>query len=62
VVAPSAIPFADNYVLPEALSTDGITKITDSFVKAAQRALKAGFRIVEIIARTDIFSMNFFRL
>jgi len=48
VVAPSSIPFADNYVVPEALNIDGITKITDSFIKAAQRALKAGFRIVEI--------------
>jgi len=48
VVAPSPIPFADNYVVPEVLSIDGITKITDSFVKAARRALKAGFRIVEI--------------
>jgi 2,4-dienoyl-CoA reductase-like NADH-dependent reductase (Old Yellow Enzyme family) len=48
VVAPSAIPFDDSYVLPEALTIDGITKIIDSFVKAAKRALKAGFRIVEI--------------
>ena len=48
VFAPSAIPFADNYVLPEALSIDGIIAITDSFVRAAERALKAGFRIVEI--------------
>ena len=48
VFAPSAIPFADNYVLPEALSIDGIIAITDSFVRAAERALKAGFSIVEI--------------
>ena len=48
VVAPSAIPFADNYLLPEALSIDGIKRIIDFFVNAAQRALKAGFRIVEI--------------
>jgi 2,4-dienoyl-CoA reductase-like NADH-dependent reductase (Old Yellow Enzyme family) len=48
VVAPSPIPFADNYVLPEALSIDGVKRMIDSFVKAAERALKAGFRIVEI--------------
>jgi len=48
VVAPSAIPFDVNYVLPEALSIDGIKKIVDSFVKAAERALAAGFRIAEI--------------
>lgn len=48
VVAPSAIPFADNYVLPEALSIEGILAITEAFIRAADRALKAGFRIVEI--------------
>jgi len=48
VVAPSAIPFADNYVLPEALSIEGILAITAAFIRAADRALKAGFRIVEI--------------
>lgn len=48
VVAPSALAFADNYVVPEALSIEGIAGIKDSFVKAAKRALKAGFRIVEL--------------
>ena len=48
VVAPSPMPFDDNYVLPEALGIDGINGITDSFLKAAERALKVGFRIVEI--------------
>lgn len=48
VSAPSAVAFADNYVLPEALNIDGINRIKDSFLKAAKRALKAGFRIVEI--------------
>ncbi len=48
VVAPSNIAFADNYLLPEALSSDGIMRIIDSFVKAAERAWKAGFQIAEI--------------
>ena len=48
VVAPSALPFAGNYPLPEALSIEGIGAVRESFVKAAGRALKAGFRIAEI--------------
>jgi len=48
IVAPSSIAFAENYLLPEALDLEGIKTIKDSFVKAAERALKAGFQIVEV--------------
>jgi 2,4-dienoyl-CoA reductase-like NADH-dependent reductase (Old Yellow Enzyme family) len=47
---PSAVRFADNYPLPKSLSVTEIHAITDSFVAAAQRAVKAGFRVVEIHA------------
>jgi 2,4-dienoyl-CoA reductase-like NADH-dependent reductase (Old Yellow Enzyme family) len=47
-VGPSAIRFADNYPLPKALTVDEIRDIEKSFVDAARRALKAGFRVVEI--------------
>jgi 2,4-dienoyl-CoA reductase-like NADH-dependent reductase (Old Yellow Enzyme family) len=49
-VAPSAIRFSDSYPLPRSLSAEEIHGITESFVTAAQRALKAGFRVVELHA------------
>jgi 2,4-dienoyl-CoA reductase-like NADH-dependent reductase (Old Yellow Enzyme family) len=50
VVAPSAVPFADNYPMPQALSIDGIKDIVSAFAAAARRACEAGFRVVEIHA------------
>ena len=46
VVAPSAIPFADNYPMPQALTVDGIQEIIGAFANAAQRACEAGFRVI----------------
>ena len=48
VVAPSAIPFADNYPMPQALTVDGIQEIIAAFAQAARRACEAGFRVIEI--------------
>ena len=48
VVAPSAIPFADNYPMPQALTVDGIQEIIGAFAHAARRACEAGFRVLEI--------------
>jgi 2,4-dienoyl-CoA reductase-like NADH-dependent reductase (Old Yellow Enzyme family) len=50
VVAPSAIPFADNYPQPEELTHGGIRAVTEAFARAAGRALEAGFRVLEIHA------------
>ena len=50
VVAPSAVPFAENYPLPHALSVDGIQEVIDAFVAAARRACEAGFGVIEIHA------------
>lgn len=50
VVAPSAIPFAPNYPMPIALTTEGIAEAVAGFGKAAERALDAGFRVIEIHA------------
>lgn len=47
-VAPSAIPFNDVYPMPEALTETGIRKVLDDFKAAAGRALKAGFRVIEL--------------
>ena len=49
-VAPSAIPFHEGDEAPIALLDDDIAKIKDDFRKAAQRALNAGFKVLEIHA------------
>ena len=49
-VAPSAIPFYPEDALPEALSKEGIEKVINDFKAAAQRALSAGFKLIEIHA------------
>ncbi len=48
VVAPSAIAFAPDYPMPVALTTERIAEIVRAFGKAAQRALDAGFQLVEL--------------
>jgi 2,4-dienoyl-CoA reductase-like NADH-dependent reductase (Old Yellow Enzyme family) len=50
VVAPSPLCFADNYPMPQALSTHGIQEVVSAFAAAARRACEAGFRVIEIHA------------
>ena len=49
-VAPSALPFADNYPRPVALDMLGIKQVVADFHYAAERAVRAGFRLIEIHA------------
>jgi 2,4-dienoyl-CoA reductase-like NADH-dependent reductase (Old Yellow Enzyme family) len=49
-VAPSPIAFSSQYAVPEALNQQGIDDVIASFAQAAQRALTAGFDLVEIHA------------
>jgi 2,4-dienoyl-CoA reductase-like NADH-dependent reductase (Old Yellow Enzyme family) len=48
VVAPSAVPFREDDPLPCALDEAGIAEVIQAFAAAARRAIKAGFRIIEI--------------
>jgi 2,4-dienoyl-CoA reductase-like NADH-dependent reductase (Old Yellow Enzyme family) len=50
VMAPSAIPFAENYAQPSALDLAGIQTITKAFTRATERALETGFDLVELHA------------
>ena len=75
VVAPSALAFADQYPMPQALSIDGIKNIVSAFANAARRACEAGFDVIEIHAahgyliheflsplsnhRTDVYGNSF---
>jgi 2,4-dienoyl-CoA reductase-like NADH-dependent reductase (Old Yellow Enzyme family) len=49
-VAPSALAYAENFATPRALSKEDIRGIVDAFTQAAQRALQAGFQVLEIHA------------
>ena len=48
VLAPSPIPFRESDPTPIELDRKGIDTIVDAFVAATRRALKAGFRIIEL--------------
>jgi 2,4-dienoyl-CoA reductase-like NADH-dependent reductase (Old Yellow Enzyme family) len=48
IVAPSPIPFHPGDPPPIELDQKGIDAVVDAFVAATRRALKAGFRIIEI--------------
>ncbi len=50
VMAPSPVAFAENYGQPVALDLAGIRAITRAFAEASERALKAGFDLVELHA------------
>jgi 2,4-dienoyl-CoA reductase-like NADH-dependent reductase (Old Yellow Enzyme family) len=47
-VAPSAIPFSPGERAPEMLSKEAILHVISAFRAAAVRALKAGFKVIEI--------------
>ena len=48
IVSASALPVADGWLVPEALDADGLARIKNDFVAAAQRALEAGFDTIEL--------------
>lgn len=50
VVGPSALPFAEGDPVPRPLDAAGIDAVVDAFEAAARRALRAGFRLIEIHA------------
>jgi 2,4-dienoyl-CoA reductase-like NADH-dependent reductase (Old Yellow Enzyme family) len=49
-IGPSAVPFSDTLLTPHELSIDEIQCLSIAFATAAERALEAGFRILEIHA------------
>ncbi|MBS4199585.1 NADPH dehydrogenase NamA [Bacillus sp. FJAT-49732] len=48
IIAPSAIPFNESMKTPKEMSIDEIKETIIAFGKAAERAKKAGFKIIEI--------------
>jgi 2,4-dienoyl-CoA reductase-like NADH-dependent reductase (Old Yellow Enzyme family) len=47
-MAPSEVPFAENYAPPVALDLAGIQNIVRAFARATERALEAGFDLIEL--------------
>jgi 2,4-dienoyl-CoA reductase-like NADH-dependent reductase (Old Yellow Enzyme family) len=47
-VAPDNIPFIAGDMKPESLNKEGLNKVISDFKSAANRSLKAGFKVVEI--------------
>jgi len=50
VVGPSALAFADGHPLPVALDEAGLHGVSAAFAAAAKRAVRAGFRAIEVHA------------
>ncbi|MBA3817138.1 MAG: NADH:flavin oxidoreductase/NADH oxidase [Parachlamydiaceae bacterium] len=48
IIGPSAIPFSDSSQTPKALNHHGIKEVIQAFKIAAERSVKAGFKIIEI--------------
>lgn len=48
VVGPSAVPFNEGDPLPRPLAEDEIGRIIEAFVKAGLRAIRAGYKVVEL--------------
>jgi 2,4-dienoyl-CoA reductase-like NADH-dependent reductase (Old Yellow Enzyme family) len=59
-VGPSTIPFTESTPAPHALDNDGIQKVIGDFRMAAQRALAAGFKVVEIHAAHGYLLHSFY--
>jgi len=50
ILAPSAIPFSTGYQVPQAMSREQIASVIAAFAAAANRALQAGAKLIELHA------------
>jgi 2,4-dienoyl-CoA reductase-like NADH-dependent reductase (Old Yellow Enzyme family) len=48
VLAPSAIPFSENYPIPKEMTKGDIETVTEQFCRAAQQSIDAGFQLIEL--------------
>jgi len=47
-LAPSSIPFADNFPNPKEMDEDDIKLVIDQFNESAKRSIEAGFEVIEL--------------
>jgi len=48
IIAPSNVPVAEGWVVPKTMDENDIKEIVKAFSDAAKRAVKAGFKVIEI--------------
>ncbi|HLK61732.1 MAG TPA: NADH:flavin oxidoreductase/NADH oxidase [Chthonomonadaceae bacterium] len=60
IVGPSPLAFDGDYQTPEALDEGGIAEVVEAFGRAAERALAAGFRVIEIHAAHGYLLHSFY--
>ena len=48
IIAPSDVPVAEGWVVPKAMDKNDIKEIVKAFSDAAKRAVKVGFKVIEI--------------
>ncbi|HTV72561.1 MAG TPA: NADH:flavin oxidoreductase/NADH oxidase [Candidatus Acidoferrales bacterium] len=48
ILAPSPLPFSERAVVPAEMTLADIAEVTAAFARAAERALAAGFKVVEV--------------
>ena len=48
IIGPSDIPVAEGWAVPKAMDNNDIGEIISAFANAAKRAVKAGFKVIEI--------------
>ncbi|OCH87808.1 FMN-linked oxidoreductase [Obba rivulosa] len=48
LVAPSAVPYKEDYLVPQELDKAGLGRIVRAFADAAKRSVRAGFDVIEI--------------
>jgi len=59
-VGASAVPFAEGYTTPHELTVAEIDTLQDQFVQAAQRAIEAGFDVIEVHAAHGYLLHSFY--
>ncbi len=59
-VAPSPVPYAEDWPVPEALETSGMAKVKAEFVSAAERCLRLGVDTMELHAGHGYLLNQFF--
>jgi 2,4-dienoyl-CoA reductase-like NADH-dependent reductase (Old Yellow Enzyme family) len=47
-LAPSPIPFSENFPHPKEMSEEDVQLVIDQFTKAAKRSIEAGFEVIEL--------------
>lgn len=60
IVGPSPIPFREGYPTPEELTLDDIAEVVSAFALGAERAIAAGFRMIEIHAAHGYLLHSFY--